>query len=68
MSYSKLYELKKTSHGYTVMWGVDAIHHVPKTDDDKKDFQLAWDFMLAHSVGRKLGEFDDVMISLDDLT
>jgi hypothetical protein len=68
MSYSKLYELKKTAYGYTVVWGCDVIHHVPKTDDDKKDFQLAWDFMLAHSVDRKLGEFDDVMISLDDLT
>ena len=67
MSYSKLYELKKTSHGYTVLWGVDAIHHVPKTDDDEEDFKLAWNFMLAHSVDRKLSDFDDVMLSLGDL-
>ena len=67
MSYSKLYELKKTAQGYTVIWGVDVIHQVPKTADDKKDFQLAWNFMLEHSVDRKMDDFDDVMISLHDL-
>ena len=35
MSYSKLYELKKTEHGYTVMWGVDVLHNVPKTGSDE---------------------------------
>ena len=67
MSYSKLYELKKTAHGYTVMWGVDVIHQVSKTGSDEEDFKLAWNFMLAHSVDRKLSDFDDVMIALDDL-
>ena len=67
MSYSKLYELKKTAHGYTVMWGADVIHIVTKGPSDEEDFKLAWDFMLAHSVGRKLNEFDDVMLSLGDL-
>ena len=67
MSYSKLYELKKTEHGYTVMWGVDVLHLVPATTSDEEDFRVAWNFMLAHSVDRKLNEFDDVMLSLGDL-
>ena len=67
MSYSKLYELKKTAHGYTVMWGVDVIHNVPKTTSDEEDFKVAWNFMLQHSVDRKFNDFDDVMLSLGDL-
>jgi len=67
MSYSKLYELKKTTHGYSVIWGVDVIHHVSGTGIEEDDYKVAWDFMLAHSVDNKRSDFDDVMISLEDL-
>ena len=67
MSYSKLYEIKKTAHGYTVLWGVDVVHHISGTGNDKEDFKVAWDSMLDHSSDRKSNDFDDVMLALEDL-